>query len=162
MGGLSVPRTPLRARLALAVTVALVGCGSDERPRQQATTPQSPPQTAAPPTPAPTTGEPKPGSPTERPDELPPIPRGTLGKGGPDPELFFLFPDEADARAAASDLQRHGYRVRTTPPAADVRDWSVIAEGTPAGRLKVAEEAFRRWAKAHGGRYDGNEIAVGP
>ena len=93
---------------------------------------------------------------------MPPIPRGTLGQGGPDPELFFLFAAEDDARAAAGELRRHGYRVRTTAPAADVRDWSVIAEGTPAGRLAEAEDAFRAWAKARGGRYDGNEIAVGP
>ena len=153
------------AALALAL-IAVAGCGTGDDERRTATAPgantaepQSPAQ------PATTTEEPAPAEEADqggRDTRVPPIPRGSFRQGGPDPELFFLFPDEQDARAAAAELNDHGYRVRTAPPAADVRDWSVIAEGTPQGRLAEAEDAFRAWAKARGGRYDGNEIAVGP
>ena len=51
----------------------------------------------------------------------------------------------------------------TAPPADANPSWSVIAKGAPdAPALDSAERASRARARGRGGRYDGNEIAVGP
>jgi hypothetical protein len=149
-------------RLRACVTAALVvvaGCGDDSDILPSGPPPATTPTTATSPTTetAPPVAEPEPGT------QVPPIPERDTTAKPPEPELFFLFPAEDDARAAAGELATQGYRVRTTPPADDVPEWSVIAEGTPTGGdLATAETAFRAWAQALGGRYDGNEIPVGP
>ena len=135
-----------------------MGCG-DDSDIISGTQPSSTTPAATSPTTetAPPVAEAQPGKP------IPPIPDSNPAADPPHPELFFLFPAEEDARAAAAELEQHGYRVRSAPPADDVPEWSVIAEGTPAGGdLKTAETAFRAWAQAHNGKYDGNEIPVGP
>jgi hypothetical protein len=154
----------MRWILPLVLALALAGCGEPDVPQQAA------PTTAAPTVTAPTdttptapaeTGEPADDGAGQQP--IPAIPRRDTGAQPPDPELFFYFPDEENARAAAAELDEHGYRVRTTPPEGEIKEWSVIAEGTPdAPSLKVAEKAFRPWAEARGGSYDGNEIPLGP
>jgi hypothetical protein len=146
----------VRLGLILVAAVVAAGCGDDPGP---APVPTAPPPQATP------TAPPAETAPTETQpaEQVPPIPESDDAAQPPSPELFFLFPAEEDARAAATELEQHGYRVRTAPPADDVPDWSVIAEGTPAGGdLKTAELAFRAWAEARDGRYDGNEIPVGP
>ena len=147
--------------LVLAVLVA--GCGSDDEPGE--TTAVAPPAAEAPVTT--TEPAPPPTAPPEETDEtaaaVPEIPRADAEAPVPHPELFFLFRAEEDARAAAAELEERGYRVRGAPPADDIPEWSVIAEGTPdASSLEAAERMFRAWAKALDGRYDGNEIPVGP
>ena len=148
----------VRLGLLLIAAVIAVGCGDDSEPAT--TTPAAPPATMT------TSTAPPPTVPADEPtkeQQIPPIPERDPAAPGPHPELFFLFGDEENARAAAAELEEHGYRVRTAPPADDVPDWSVIAEGTPAGGdLKTAEQAFDAWAQARDGRYDGNEIPVGP
>ncbi len=141
----------------LVLAVLVVGCGSGDEPGE--TTAAAPPPTMTTETvPPPTVAQEEPAE-----EQVPAIPRRDAAAAGPHPELFFLFPGETDARAAAADLEQHGYRVRTTPPADDIPEWSVIAEGSPdAPDLETAEAAFGAWAEARSGRYDGNEIPVGP
>lgn len=153
-----MPRVRMSLLLALAAIAA--GCGGDSAPAP-ATTTQAPPPAATTPAasapPAETTVERPP------PESVPPIPDRDASAPKPDPELFFLFAEADDARAAAADLERHGYRVRTVPPADDVKDWSVIAEGTPDGPdLKAAAGRFRPWAAARDGKYDGHVVPLAP
>lgn len=81
---------------------------------------------------------------------------------GPRPIAHFLdFPSEADARAAAEEIDRGGYVV--TVAAEENGTWSVRAEGT-----RVVDEStvtvYRRWferiAAAHAGEYDGWESSA--
>lgn len=145
--------------LVLAVLVA--GCGSGDEPG--GTSAAAPPPAEAPATETAPSATAPPEEPEESAEAVPEIPRADAGAPLPHPELFFLFPAEEDARSATAELEEHGYRVRTTPPADDIPEWSVIAEGAPdAPDLSTAERAFGAWARARGGSYDGNEIPVGP
>ena len=143
----------------LVLAALVVGCGSDDESAE--TTAAAPPPAATmttATTPPPTVPEDEPAK-----AQIPPIPQRDTAAPGPHPELFFYFRDEEDARAAAAELEEQGYRVRTSPPADDIPEWSVIAEGTPdAPDLDTAEQAFSAWARARNGEYDGNEIPVGP
>jgi hypothetical protein len=143
-----------------ALVLVLAGCGTEgpDVATTQATAPTAPPAAQQP-----TIAATQPAkAPAPSGKAIPPIPTRTEPASPQDPELFFLFPDEDAARAAAADLKRHGYRVRSAPPEHDIPNWSVIAEGSPAIPLKAAEEKFSAWAEARGGRYDGSEVGVGP
>ena len=154
-----------RLAVTLALGLAAGGCGSDSKPaaEQTATVPPAPtvqattPSTTTATGPADTTQTEPAGKP------VPEIPRRDASAKPPWPEFYFYFEHERNARAAAADLQRHGYRVRTTAPERDIKEWSVIGEGAPqAPSLASADKAFEPWAEARDGRYDGNELPVGP
>ena len=150
-----MPRVRLSTCVIAVVVVVAVGCGDDSDIISG-----TEPSTTTPAAASPTTET---HPPVARSVPVPELPRVDIGSTGPHPELFFLFPAESDAREAAAELDDAGYLVRTTPPADDIPEWSVIAEGTPsAPSLKAAERTFRQWARAHNGKYDGNEIPVGP
>jgi hypothetical protein len=77
---------------------------------------------------------------------------------------FLYFQNETGARAAAAEMEEGGYDVTVAPPAGDVANWSVTAEGA-----RVVDEAtivaFRAWfervAGRHAGEYDGWEAPAG-
>ena len=155
-------------RLAVTLVIgglAVAGCGSDAEPaaEQTATTPPAPTAPAATPSTTTATG-PAEATQTEPGGKpVPEIPRRDESARQPWPEFYFYFAAEQDARAAAADLQQHGYRVRTTAPERDIKEWSVIGEGAPeAPSLASADKSFGPWAEARDGRYDGNEVPVGP
>jgi hypothetical protein len=77
----------------------------------------------------------------------------------PRPIVHFLeFPSEADARAAAEEVEGGGYVV--TVGAEESGRWSVRAEGTRVvdeSTVTVFRPWFERIAAAHAGEYDGWE-----
>jgi len=79
----------------------------------------------------------------------------------PRPIVHFLaFPSEADARAAAAEIEGGGYVVTV---AAENGTWSVRAEGTRVvdeSTVTVYRPWFERIAAAHAGEYDGWESSA--
>ena len=80
----------------------------------------------------------------------------------PRPIVHFLdFPSEADARAAAAEIEAGGYGV--TVAAGENATWSVRAEGTRVvdeSTVTVYRPWFERVAAAHAGEYDGWESSA--
>ena len=154
-----------RLAAIIALGLAVPGCGSDAKPAAEQTAAAPPAPTTQTATPATTTATAPPATAPEEPagKSVPEIPQRDESAKQPWPEFYFYFAQEANARAAAADLQQHGYRVRTTAPEPDIKEWSVIGEGAPqTPDLAAADRAFEPWAKARDGRYDGNEVPVGP
>jgi len=79
----------------------------------------------------------------------------------PRPIVHFLaFPSEADARAAAAEIEGGGY---VGTGAAENGTWSVRAEGTRVvdeSTVTVYRPWFERIAAAHAGEYDGWESSA--
>lgn len=75
--------------------------------------------------------------------------------------FYFYFRAEGSARKAGATLRQKGYKARVTAPDDQIREWSVVAEGTPNTiDVSSAEDSMGPWAEALGGEYDGNEIPI--
>jgi hypothetical protein len=79
----------------------------------------------------------------------------------PRPIAHFLdFGSEADARAAAVEIEAGGYEVTVTAPAASDDPWSLRAQGARVvdeTTISVFRSWFERIAAAYAGEYDGWE-----
>lgn len=96
--------------------------------------------------------------------------RDVLEENGVDPaselayEHFLYFMDEADARAAETDLSADGYSVELEPPDADEVDWTVVARKTEAlssDELDDLVGSMEDLAAEHDGVYDGWGTPIG-
>jgi len=78
---------------------------------------------------------------------------------------FLLFPQEGDARAAATAVDDTSWSTRVDPPSQELVEWTVRIDGhRVVGPDTVAafRAQFERLAAAHDGEYDGWEAAAKP